>query len=185
MIIDQNFEAELISKSKLGESSSFELLFNNYKESIKMFLVQLSNNEFDSNDLLQETFMKAFLKISYYKESIPFGLWLRVIARNTFIDYARRRSVKNSVLSFDVDLYGDNSIGQDDEDCFCIEQMFDKMEDYMSELPENYRQALELKYYHGMNYEQISQQMNIPLGTVKTWLFRAKEILRARIQKED
>lgn len=184
MMINQPLEIELIRKSKLGDSSSFELLFNHYKESVKLFLVRLSNNEFDSNDLLQETFLKAFLKISSYKEGTPFGLWLRVIARNTFLDSMRRRSVKNDLFCSDIDSYGEDSI-DDEQDSFCLEDLFDKMEDSISELPDHYKQVLEKKYYHGMNYEQIAQQMDIPLGTVKTWLFRAKEILRTKIQKQE
>lgn len=176
MDIDRINEAELIRKSLTGDSSQFEILFNRYKPVIKEFLVKLSGNEFDSNDLLQESFIKAYLNLDKYNPEYSFIQWLHTIARNTFIDHVRRKTVKESLLFFDS-CYMTDIIGDNPEELMLITERQKRLDDYIKTLDENSRIIIELRYFKSLSYEEISAELGIPIGTVKNRLYRAKEKL--------
>lgn len=169
-------EFEMIRKSLDGDTSQFAFLFNRYHDRIKEFLVKLSGNEFDSNDLLQDTFLKAYLNLAKYNKEYTFIQWLYTIARNTFIDHARRKAVKETLLIFDsallVDLVGDNP-----EEIMIALDRQKSIEKKIESLDKNSRTIIELRYFNGLSYEEIAERLNIPIGSVKNRLFRAKEKL--------
>ncbi len=168
----------LINQSLEGDKEAFSELFNHYRQSVKGLLLSLSNNDFDSNDLLQETFIKAFLNLAKYNNKYQFKVWLLSIAKNIFIDYVRRRSVKSymSLLSYDdVHEIIDENI---DIDKYDICQMVAL---HIEELAPKYRKIVELRYYIGYDYSEIAKELSIPEGTVKNRLYRAKQLLRDSI----
>ncbi|MFI3267371.1 MAG: sigma-70 family RNA polymerase sigma factor [Rikenellaceae bacterium] len=169
-------EFEMIRKSLDGDTSQFAILFNRHYDRVKEFLVKLSGNEFDSNDLLQDTFLKAYLNLNKYNKEYTFIQWLYTIARNTFIDHARRKAVKETLLLFDsallVDLVGDNP-----EEIMVALERQKNIESKIKSLDKNSRVIIELRYFNGLSYEEISEQLGVPIGTVKNRLFRAKERL--------
>lgn len=170
-------EKKLILDSRNGDREAFELLFDHHKKSLKKRLVALTGNEFDANDLLQETLIKAYLKIDCYREDVSFSMWLNRIARNTFIDSVRRNAVKNNVFSAS-DLSQNDSVQEDTDEA--SDEKLGEVTDSLAELPEHYRRALELKYFGQKNYEEIAREMNVPVGTIKTWLHRAKNQIRKK-----
>lgn len=169
-------DIEMIRLSLNGDTSQFAVLFNRYYDVIKEFLIRLSGNEFDSNDLLQDTFLKAYLNLSKYNSNYTFLQWLYTIARNTFIDHARRKAVKDTLLVFDsallVDVIGDNP----EEIVMALERQ-SKIEQRVKSLDKNSRIIIEYRYFKGLSYDEISDALQIPIGTVKNRLFRAKEKL--------
>ena len=169
----------LIEKSLTGDKDAFACLFNTNRQAIKQLLISLSNNEFDSNDMLQDTFIKAFLNLSKYKNEFPFNVWLTSIARNTFFDHVRRKAVKNSVLNSSEFSY--QELEESAEQKMIKEEKKEQIIALIENLPDKYRKILELRYYKGMDYHKISAVLNIPEGTVKTNLFRAKNELKKSI----
>lgn len=175
-------ELQLIEKALEGDSTKFEILFNSNKDAVKFFLMKLSGNEFDSNDLLQESFIKAYLNLNKYNSNYTFLQWLFTIARNTFIDHVRRKAVKESLLLFDSQLIVD-MVGDNPEELLATLERQRTLESNIGELDENSKSIIELRYYKGLSYEEISAELDIPLGTVKTRLHRAKERLSSIINK--
>lgn len=171
----------LIERSLKGDKDAFAQLFNKNSQSIKKLLVSLSNNEFDSNDLLQETFIKAFLNLNLYKTEYPFKVWLASIAKNTFLDYVRRRTVKSNMLLLDFEAIHE-ILDEGAEQKIINEEIKEQIACYIENLPPNYRKILELRYYIGKDYNEIATELNIPEGTVKTHLHRAKLELKKNMK---
>lgn len=172
----------LIERSLAGDKEAFAQLFNKNSKAIKRLLVSLSNNEFDSNDLLQETFIKAFLNLAKYNKEYPFRVWLSSIARNTFLDYVRRRAAKSSMMLLDYELVYD-ILDETVEQQMMKDELREQIVLGIDNLPPRYRKILEMRYYVGYEYSEIAKELGIPEGTVKTNLFRAKAELKTHINK--
>lgn len=178
VITTKQQEAEMIQRALEGDNSQFEMLFNLHKNALKEFLVKLSGNEFDANDLLQESFIKAFLNLDKYRTEFGFLQWLYTIAKNTFIDRKRREAVKGSLLTFDS-LYVADIAVDNPEDMLVNMERNKRLLAFINSLDVNSSEILKLRYFDGLSYEEISKEIDVPIGTVKNRLFRAKERLAA------
>lgn len=167
----------LIKEAVLGDRRSFEVLFNLYSKQIKRTLVRLSGNEFDSNDLLQETFMKAYTNLNKYDPKYPFEVWLNTIARNTFLDYIRKNNVKNRILVVDSERVSELEV-EDTDDSVVLNERSDILMDKIAALEEKYRVVMELRYRAGLDYKDIAKELSMSIDTVKTRLRRGKEKLK-------
>lgn len=172
----------LIERSLNGDKEAFAQLFNNHSKPIKRLLVVLSNSEFDSNDLLQETFIKAFLNLKKYNKEYHFHVWLSSIAKNTFLDYVRRRAAKSSMMLLDYESVHE-ILDENIEQKMMRDELRELIAIQINNLQDNYRKILELRYYVGYDYREIAEELGIPEGTVKTNLFRAKAELKILINK--
>lgn len=166
----------LIKEAVMGDRRSFEVLFNLYSKQIKRSLVHLSGNEFDSNDLLQETFMKAYTNLDKYDPKYPFVVWLHTIARNTFLDYIRKNNVKNRILVVDSERVSELEV-EDTDDNVVLNERSDMLMDKIAALEEKYRVVMDLRYRAGLDYKDIAKELDMSIDTVKTRLRRGKEKL--------
>ncbi len=175
--MNQNID-EYIKKSLNGDKDAFAVLFDEYRGSVKQMLTSLIGCDFSANDMLQETFIKAFLNLDKYNSNYSFKGWLLSIAKNIFIDSVRRRSAKSykSMLSCDDvhDIIDDNIdiIEADVREVIAL---------HIENLAPKYRKIVQLRYYVGLDYAAISHEMNIPEGSVKSLLYRAKGKLKKEI----
>ncbi|MEG1553721.1 MAG: RNA polymerase sigma factor [Rikenellaceae bacterium] len=167
----------LIKESITGDKRSFELLFNMYSKQIKNTLIRLSGNEFDSNDLLQETFMKAYTNLDKYDFKYPFGVWLNAIAKNTFLDYMRKNSVKNRILIVDSDRVSEMEV-EDVDDNTVANERSDMLMSKIADMEDKYKVVMELRYKAGLDYKDIAKELDMSIDTVKTRLRRGKEKLK-------
>lgn len=167
----------LIKEAVLGDKRSFEVLFNLYSRQIKRTLVRLSGNEFDSNDLLQETFLKAYTNLDKYDFKYPFDVWLHTIARNTFLDYIRKNNVKNRILLVDSERVSELEV-EDMDDNVILNERSDILMDKIAALEEIYRVVMDLRYRAGLDYKGIAKELNMSIDTVKTRIRRGKEKLK-------
>lgn len=170
-------EKILIERSVNGDKRAYENLFDMYSKQIKAFLVRLTNNEFDANDMFQDTFLKAYVHIDKYDPKYPFIVWLKTIARNTFLDYKRKDTLKNKVLVID----SDQVTGMQVEDIPEDEQFLERSNELImkiDQLEDKYREVMELRYYKELDYKEIAEELGVPMSTVKTRLFRAKNKLK-------
>ncbi|MBO7197807.1 MAG: RNA polymerase sigma factor [Tidjanibacter sp.] len=169
-------DAQLVVLVLDGDSEAFATLFKRYREEILALCLQrTSGNKEDANDLVQETFVKVFLNLAKYDPKFTFGQWIYTIARNTFIDYFRR---KRDDLSIDQIGGGPTVVPTYDvspDEHIISEQHNSQMERCLSALPEKYRQMVEMRFLRQMSYEEIAAQVGLPMGTVKTQIHRARE----------
>jgi len=181
-------DQQLVTLAGDGDSQAFEALFNRYKDAIyKLYLQRTGGNADDADDLLQETFIKVFLNLGKYDTSFTFGQWVYTIARNTFIDYVRKR---RDDLSIDVLPAGGGQItpvAQEatPEERYINRQQGKQLEAHLSRMTPRYRQLIELRFFKEYSYEEIASELGLPMGTVKTQIHRAREQLCKFITDSD
>lgn len=166
----------LVSRVLEGDDCAFEYLFNRYRDAIsRLFLQRLgasSSSPADADDLLQETFIKVYVNLHRYSPRYTFGQWLYTIARNTFIDYVRRRQEEQPI---DERFAAPASGAPTPEESVINLQRRSQIEYYLSQLPPRYRRLVEMRFFDEYSYEEIAVKLSLPLGTVKTQIHRARE----------
>jgi RNA polymerase sigma-70 factor (ECF subfamily) len=153
-------------------------------------MLKMVKNQDDADDLTIEAFGKAFNRLEQYSPSFAFSTWLFKIASNNCIDFIRKKRV--SVTSMDtgrmnddgeVIFYDAKSATLDPEETFIQEQKIKLMRNLVSKLKPRYRELIEKRYFEELSYEEIAEELDLPLGTVKAQLFRAREFLANLISK--
>ncbi|MBL6593801.1 MAG: sigma-70 family RNA polymerase sigma factor [Flavobacteriales bacterium] len=166
------------------DQQAFSDLMDKYKDPIYYMLLKMVNNNDDAEDLTLEAFGKAFNRLNQYTPNFAFSTWLFKIATNNCIDFLRKK--KKNVMSID-NLVSNNdgeeymfeikSDGMTPEQIAMNEQKIQLMRQYVKKLKPRYEILVEMRYFKEMSYEEISIELNLPLGTVKAQLFRAREFL--------
>lgn len=173
-------DQQLAGMALEGDTTAFEQLFNRYRDSIlQMYIQRTFGQKEDADDLLQETFIKVYLNLQRYKPCYTFGQWIYTIARNTFIDYVRKR---RDDLSLDTFPEGQpagapSSPLPTPEESFINSQQRAQLEHHLGRMTPRYRELIKLRFFKDYSYEEIASELAIPLGTVKTQIHRAREQL--------
>lgn len=174
----------LVERAKNGDQKAYAELLGRYRDAIFFMLLKMVNNSSDAEDLTIEAFGKAFKNISQYTPNFAFSTWLFKIATNNCIDFIRKR--RGNVISLDQSLHENDantpssqvqSDLPDPEASMINQQKINLMRDVVNKLKPRYRRLVELRYFQELSYEEISLELNLPIGTVKAQLFRARELL--------
>jgi RNA polymerase sigma-70 factor (ECF subfamily) len=181
----------LIQKAMRGDEQSFAELLGRYKDSIYFMLLKMVNNKVDAEDLTIEAFTKAFKNLNQYSPTYAFSTWLFKIATNNCIDFLRRK--RKDLVSIDAptnDYEQDNTIVLpsdilDPEEELIKEQNINLVKNIVEKLKPRYRLLIELRYFKDYSYEEIAEELGIPIGTVKAQLFRARELLQLIMKKSE
>ncbi len=176
-------DSDLADMVLAGDSRAFEHLFNRYSDSLyQLYLQRTRGNPDDTDDLIQEIFVKAFVHLDSYDKRYTFGQWIYTIARNTFIDYVRKRrddlSIDNTRGEY---IQQPVSLTPTPEENIIHAQQRTQLEAYLEKMSPKYRKLIELRFFKDLSYEEIAAQLNLPLGTVKTQIHRARAQLCAYI----
>ena len=180
----------LVEEAKKGNQAAYAELMDRYRDSIYFTMLKMVKNTDDADDLTIEAFGKAFNRLEQYSPSFAFSTWLFKIASNNSIDFIRKKRIQ--VTSMDSGLTnseGDamqidaRSTGLNPEESIIQGQRIDHMRLLVSKLKPKYRELVEKRYFEEMSYEEIAEEMNLPLGTVKAQLFRARDFLASMIDK--
>ncbi|HOK26601.1 MAG TPA: sigma-70 family RNA polymerase sigma factor [Bacteroidales bacterium] len=173
----------LVEQAKNGDEKAFAALLNRYRDSIYYMLLKMVNNSSDAKDLTIEAFSKAFQSINTYTPDFAFSTWLFKIATNNCIDFLRKKHKTPQVLEqtdedddegYEARIESDSP---DPEEIMINNQDIDNLHKVVEQLKPKYRKLIELRYFREYSYEEISEELKIPIGTVKVQLFRAKAIL--------
>ena len=166
------------------DQQAFSELMDKYKDPIYYMLLKMVNNNDDAEDLTLEAFGKAFNRLNQYTPNFAFSTWLFKIATNNCIDFLRKKkknvmSIDNRVSNNDGEeyMFEIKSDGMTPEQIAMNEQKIQLMRQYVKKLKPRYEILVEMRYFKEMSYEEISIELNLPLGTVKAQLFRAREFL--------
>lgn len=165
-----------------GDTAAFEYLFDRYRDAIHRLFLQRTGNAEDADDLLQETFIKVYMNLHRYSPEYTFGQWLYTIARNTFIDYVRKRQ---DDLPIDEKFSSPASNTPTPEESVINSQQRHQIELCIVRLPENYRRLIRMRFFDEYSYEEIAVKLSLPLGTVKTQIHRARERMCRLIVEND
>lgn len=168
------------------DQSAYAELMERYRESIYYMLLKMVNNPDDAEDLTIEAFGKAFNRLKQYQPNYAFSTWMFKIASNNCIDFIRKERKKRT-MSIDTGLEneeGDNvtydieADVRDPEEEMIRNQKMKAMRQVVEKLKPRYKQLVILRYFKEYSYEEISQELDLPLGTVKAQLFRARDFLQ-------
>jgi RNA polymerase sigma factor (sigma-70 family) len=181
----------LVEQARAGNEKAFASLLNRYRDSIYFMLLKMVSNPSDAEDLTIEAFGKAFRSLDSYTPNFAFSTWLFKIATNNCIDFIRKKQTTPSIIDHgpdeDMDSYTVNiqSDTPDPEETLINQQKISALRDIVNQLKPRYRKLIELRYFKEFSYEEISSELNIPIGTVKAQLFRAKSLLYNVLKKTD
>lgn len=189
---------ELVQSAQQGNQHAYAELMNRYKDAIYFMILKMINNKSDAEDLTIEAFGKAFKNIDQYSPSFAFSTWLFKIASNNCIDFLRKKKTRQiGIYSNSSDSSNNFTNGINEETSLSIQSdqpdpeealIKDQKKLLMRELVENlkprYRQLVEMRYFQEFSYEEIASELDIPIGTVKAQLFRARELLYGILQKK-
>ena len=177
-------DLQLVNKALEGDQIAYADLMEMYRESIYFMMLKMVRSEDDAEDLTIEAFGKAFNRLHQYSPSYAFSTWLFKIASNNAIDHIRKKRIKLTSM--------DSAFTNDDGETVTIDvksgeknpaeetmhsQKVELMRDIVKKLKPRYRDLIEKRYFQELSYEEIAQDMNLPLGTVKAQLFRARAFL--------
>lgn len=185
------YDFTLVEAALTGDEKAFAKLMSRYKDAIYFMLLKMVNNKNDAEDLTLEAFGKAFKNLHQYSPSYAFSTWLFKIATNNCIDFLRkRRGVYVSIETNQEN--GDNdqpirlrSNDPNPEEKLIRIQKAILMRKIVHKLKPRYRILVELRYFREYSYEEIAKELNLPLGTVKAQLFRAREMLFKMIESTE
>ncbi|MCX6793272.1 MAG: RNA polymerase sigma factor [Candidatus Falkowbacteria bacterium] len=178
---------EILAKLALKDQAAFAELVNRYQAPLRRYVSRLARlDETDIDDVLQEAFIKLYLNLNDFDPKLKFSSWLYRIVHNETINHFRKRSVKYEV---GLDIEGDEKWNEfwEDEGINRIDQTLanEKIQETLNKLSPNYRDVLILKYLEQKNYDEISDILQKPPGTVASWLNRAKTQFRSLYQTYD
>lgn len=167
-----------------GDEKAFADLMKTYREPLYLMMLKMTNDPTDADDMTIEAFGKAFNSLHQYSPTHTFSTWLFSIASNNCIDYIRKKRVQTVFLDDMVTNTEDEEfefpVPSEDinpEEGVIREQRFQILRDVLQQMKPCYREILELRYFDEKSYEEIAEIVNLPLGTVKSHLFRARDLL--------
>lgn len=177
-------DLSLVEAAIKGDQSAYAELMERYRDSIYFMMLKMVKNADDADDLTIEAFGKAFNRLKQYSPNYAFSTWLFKIASNNCIDFIRKKRIKLTSMDSGVKtdegetMYIDaRSTAKDPEQEVMHNQKVKHMRELVSKLKPRYRILVEKRYFEELSYEEISQELDLPLGTVKAQLFRARDFL--------
>jgi RNA polymerase sigma-70 factor (ECF subfamily) len=154
-----------------------------YKVLISNLIARVIKQTDDVEDLTQETFIKAFQSLDRFDNQFSFSTWLFKIASNNCIDYLRKKKLKTFSIDKHIETSDDGMYFEiPDTDLMPDKKIVDRerkqiIEEAIASLPEKYRKVILLRHSEMKEYEEIAEELDLPLGTVKAHIFRARELL--------
>lgn len=181
-------DRKLIAAAKDGDEKAYERLMKKYQKSVYYLALKMVRNDEDAEDLTQESFAKAFGSLHSFDPKYAFSTWLFRIATNSCIDHIRRKKLMTlSIDSGAKNEEGGSMVMQIEDhsrtpyEQFLRSQRHEYLNIALSRLPERYKKLVELRYYKEFSYEEVAEELNLPLGTVKAQLHRARELLNQEL----
>ncbi len=167
-----------------GDQLAYAELMHHYRDSLYFMLLKMTNDPTDADDLTIEAFGKAFKNLHQYTPDFAFSTWLFKIATNNCIDFIRKKkkytfSIDKGSLDDEHEEFSNRLPSElpDPEEHIIRKQKILLMRQVVEKLKPHYRHLVELRYFQELSYEEIAVELNLPLGTVKAQLFRAREFL--------
>ncbi|MCK4344541.1 MAG: sigma-70 family RNA polymerase sigma factor [Bacteroidales bacterium] len=184
------YDFRLVQLAREGDQKAYAELLGRYRDAIYYMLLKMVNNPIDAEDLTIEAFGKAFKNIEQYTPNFAFSTWLFKIASNNCIDFIRKK--RGSHISIDQGQEEQDTISDaiqastlDPEENLIKQQKVNLTRTIVTKLKPRYRRLIELRYFKEYSYEEIAEELDLPIGTVKAQLFRARELLYNILKKSN
>ncbi|MBA4740246.1 MAG: RNA polymerase sigma factor RpoE [Burkholderiales bacterium] len=179
----------LVQRVQRGDKVAFEMLFTKYQRRVSRLVSRFVRSEAEVEDIVQESFIKAYRALASFRGDSAFYTWLYRIAVNTAKNHlvaASKRPIsmtqfeKNDDDDFEEDSFMSDATTPESE--LVTKQIAETVNKTMDELPADLREAIMLREIEGMSYEDIAESMGCPIGTVRSRIFRAREAISQKIK---
>lgn len=173
----------LVEQALAGNEAAFRLLVQKYGKALHHHIYRMVRAKGEVEDLVQESFIKAFSALSSYSSDYAFSTWLYKIATNHTIDYLRKKklptfSIDKPIQTKDGNLeYEVPDVTYRPDRHVVADQRRELIQEAIDSLPEKYHRVIMLRHQQEKSYEEIAQELDLPLGTVKAHIFRARKLL--------
>ena len=185
--MDTDADHKLIIRCREGDEEACRLLLSRYEAYVYRLCFRITGSQEDALDLTQEAFMKVLTGLDRFQLGRPFRPWLRQVTVNICLNYLRQRAPKTISLEQPVAegiVLGDTLAGSTDDPVATTEwrDAREVIQQAVNQLPPQQRLVLVMRHREGLSYEEIAATSDLPLGTVKTYLFRARQQLRRKLE---
>jgi RNA polymerase sigma-70 factor, ECF subfamily len=183
-------EARLAQLSRSGDRRAFEELVDMYKDKIYHLAYRMLSQSGESEDVVQETFLRVYMNLDRYDENQKFSTWIYRIATNLCIDRLRKRKPNYSLDAEMPDGEGSDwysmlpSDQETPEEELVLSETQQQIRKAIDALPEKYKSVVILRYLHDMSLQEIGDVLKMPVTTVKTRVHRGREYLRKKLEPE-
>lgn len=180
---EKNLDAELVEQAKQGKMAAFELLVNRYQQRVANVISKFVKDRHEIQDVAQEVFIKVFRALPNFRGDSSFYTWIYRIAVNTSKNHlvSKSRRIQNTQVEFeDAESFGSNEDYRnlDTPDAvYSRGELEQAMSKAIAQLPEDLKTAIVLREIDGMSYDEIALEMDCPIGTVRSRIFRARDAI--------
>ena len=179
------YDFDLIDQAiNKGNESAYASLMERHKTPVYHMIFKMVRNVDDAEDLTIEAFAKAFRNLGKFKKDFTFSTWLFRIATNNAIDFIRKKKISTYSLNNSPDINSSNNMNIEVEDGNLTPdeqtiktQKIELIRIFVTKLPPKYQRLVELRYFEEFSYQEISKELDVPIGTVKAQLYRARELM--------
>ncbi|MFL2706076.1 MAG: sigma-70 family RNA polymerase sigma factor [Gammaproteobacteria bacterium] len=177
----------LVRRLKRGDYKAFDLLLLKYQSRVVGLALKFVKDLQIAEDIAQESFLKAYKSINSFREESAFYTWIYRITVNTSKNYLTSKSRKKELSESDINRLEDSEDifdipgGSSPEEILSANNLREVIMESLTNLPEDIRTAISLREFEGLTYEEISEVLNCPIGTVRSRIFRGREIMQERI----
>ncbi len=186
------YDYNLVQLALQNNQKAYAELLQRYHESVFYMMLKMCNNKDDAEDLTIEAFGRAFKRLEQYNPEFAFSTWLFKIASNNAIDFLRK---KKQTAALSIDTKANNNEGSDHsanlksgvlnpEETFIKKQKIENIRLFVNKLKPKYKEMIEMFYFQEMTHEEISQKLDLPIGTIKAQLFRARDLLFSALKNK-
>jgi RNA polymerase sigma-70 factor (ECF subfamily) len=174
---------KLVAAAAKGNQDAYKQLLEKYQKPLYFHIKKMVKDHEQVEDLVQEAFVKAFDNLGSYNTNYAFSTWLYRITTNHTIDYLRKKKLQTMSIHQPVKTKeGEMFVQLPDDHAATDRNIIRKqrqkiIRNAIKNLPEKYRQVIEMRHLEELSYQEISEQLDLPLGTVKAHIFRAREML--------
>ncbi|MBU0783177.1 MAG: RNA polymerase sigma factor RpoE [Gammaproteobacteria bacterium] len=189
MSSDKDDDLLIVQRVQAGDKLAFNLLVSKYHRRVARLLTRMVRNQEDIEDVVQETFIKAYRAIGNFRGDSAFYTWIYRIAINTaknlLVTQGRRPSTLKESNDGDSETFEDNAALSNidtPESLYQTKQIGEAVNEAMAALPEELRSAIVMREIDGLSYEEIAAAMDCPIGTVRSRIFRARESIATKIK---
>lgn len=173
---------KFVKRAIEGDQDAYTQLMDKYQKPLYFHVLKMVRNREQVEDLVQEAFMKAFNNLNSYNTNYAFSTWLYRITTNHTIDYLRKKKLKTTSINDPVKTKDGEMEIQISDDAETDRDIIRKerkkiIHNAINDLPKKYRRVIEMRHLQELSYQEIADQLDLPLGTVKAHIFRAREML--------
>ena len=185
-------DLDLVRRTQQGDCEAFNLLVKKYQPKVRRLIGRFIADSAEVEDLSQEAFIKAYRAIAQFQGKSAFYTWLYKIAVNTAKNHLiTRRKKRHGTIDLPLEVEKDEKEQaaafvadfQSPEDLLISQEIAKTVQKALNKLSDELRQAIELREFEGLAYDEIAKQLNIPIGTVRSRIFRARESIATDLKK--